>query len=110
PVRNGPGVDHGDRPGVAPRRKNVRLPVPEDARAEVSEVVGRVLSGEHAEDAFELLTAQGGEVIGAPNQLLEVIDRPVFDRADGHDLLSENVEGVAWDRCVLDETFAHAAG
>src|SRR5690606_24350028 len=108
PVRDGAGVDDGDGPRVPAGGEDVRLSVPEDAWAEVSELVGGVLAGERAENALELFPAERREVVRSAHERLEIVDGPVVDRAHGDDLLGEDIERVPRDRGALDVAFAHA--
>ena len=58
PVRDRAAARDRDDPSVAPALDDVGHPVPDDARLELGELVGRVGAGEHAEHAFEDLAGQ----------------------------------------------------
>ena len=63
-VRDRPAAGHGHDPRVAAALDDVGHAVPDDARLELGELVGRVGAGEHAEDALEHLA--GERLVRAP--------------------------------------------
>ena len=72
----------GDRhhPGVVARRDLIGLAVPDEARLEVGELVGRIAAGEHVEHAGELLARQVAEALG-PASRADAARRPSSGRA-----------------------------
>ncbi len=105
----------GDRPGVRhrePSRARAAADhaggaVPDDARPQLGELVGRVPAGEHVEDVVELRARELGERVGAAKQVVELVDGDLVLGADRDDLLGEDVERVARDRRLLDRSLAH---
>jgi hypothetical protein len=95
PVRNGAGVGDGDQPGAAPRRQRVAVPVPDDARRQIGELVGGVAPGQHVEHGDQRLPAEVGVAGGAAHQRLERRQLPVLDGAHRHDVLGQHVERIA---------------
>ena len=57
-VRDRAAAGDGDDPGVAATLDGVGDPVPDEARLELGELVGRVRAGEHPEDAVEDVAGQ----------------------------------------------------
>ena len=84
--------------------------VPDDARLELGEFVGRVGAGEHPEHALEHLAGERLVRRGPLSEREQVVHRPAVH--DGHrdDLLGEDVERVARDLGRLDGAFVHPAG
>ena len=95
---------------VAPAFDDVRHAVPHEARLELGELVARVGAGEHAEDAFEHVAAEGLVRRGAVDRRKEVVDVPAIHDRHRHDLLGEDVERVARKRRGFDRALVHAAG
>ena len=83
--------------------------VPDDPRPQLGELVRGVAAGEHVEDVLELHAGEVGERVGAADELVQLVDRDLLVGADGHDLLGEHVERVAWDDRLLDLAGAHLA-
>ena len=68
--------------------------IPDDPRPELGELVGRVAAGEHVEDVLELGAREVGERVRAPDEGMELVDLDLLLRADGDDLLGEDVERI----------------
>ena len=81
--------------------------VPHDARPQLGELVGGVATGEHVEDVLELDAREVGEVVRAPDELVQLVDRDLLVGAHGHDLLGEHVQRVARDHRLLDRARLH---
>ena len=84
-------------------------PVPDDSRTKLRELVGRIAPGKHVEDVLELGAGKLGEGVRAANELVQLVNRHLLVRADGHDLLREHVERVPGYRRLLDRSLAHGA-
>ena len=82
--------------------------VPDDSRPQLGELVGRVAPREHVEHVLELDAGEVGEVVGAANEVVQLVDRDLLVGGDGDDLLREHVERVARDDRLLDRARLHA--
>src|SRR5918996_373456 len=102
------GVRNGEAPRALAPAQEARDAVPRDARLELGELLGRVAAREHVEHVLELAALELAERPRAPHQLVEVVDRDLLLRADGHDLLGEHVERVARHARLLDQALLHA--
>ena len=106
----------GNRARVRDREPSRALPaadhsggaIPDDARPQLGELVGRVAAGEHVEHVLELRARDVGEGIGAADELVQVVDADLLVGGDGDDLLRKDVERVAWNDRLLDRTLEHA--
>ena len=109
PVRDRPAGGDGDDTGIAPTFDHVRDPVPDDARLELRELVGRIGAGEHPQDGLERLPRQRLERRGPGHGGEEVRDGPRLE--DGHrdQLLGEDIERVARHDGRLDGALVHPA-
>ena len=105
----------GDRAGVRDRQLLRALarahrpaqPVPDDARAQLGELVGGIAAGEHVEDALEGRAREVREGRRPADEREEVVDAPL---AEGHrrdEVLREDVEGVARHARLLDGALLH---
>ena len=94
-VRDGAAVHHRHAARALPRPQHARHPVPGDARPELGQRLRGIAAGEQIEDALEDGARQLGERRGAADHLEQRVDRPVVERDHRHDLLGEDVEGVA---------------
>ena len=83
--------------------------VPDDARPQLGELVGRVAPGEHVEHVLELRAREVAERIGARDERVQVVDADLLVDRDRDDLLREHVERVARDLRLLDLALAHRA-
>ncbi len=81
--------------------------VPHDARPELGELVGRVAAREHVEHVLELRARKVGERVRAAHERVQLGDLDLLVRADGDDLLREDVERVARDLRLLDRAREH---
>ena len=96
----------GDRAGVRDREPARAVAgadraagaVPDDARAQLGELVGRVAAGEHVEHVLELRAREVAERIRARDERVQVVDADLLVGRDRDDLLREHVERVARDR------------
>ena len=109
PVRDRPARHDRHHPRVIAALDRVEGAVPDDARLQLGELVGRVAAGEHVEHALELLPRQVAEGLGPNDQGVERIDGPGLHGAGRHDLLGEDVEGVSRDARLLDRPVEHAS-
>ena len=109
-IRDRAAARDGHDARVAPALDRVGHPVPDDARLELGELVGRVGAGEHAEDALEDLAGQ--RLVGrrAGDDGEQLVDRPAIHHGHRDELLGEDVERVARDRRRLDRALVHPAG
>ena len=108
-IRDRPAAGHGDDPRVAAALDDVGHAVPDDARLELGELVGRVGAGEHPEHALEDLAGERlvrGRALGEREQ---VVDRPAVHHGHRDELLGEDVERVARDLGRLDGALVHPA-
>lgn len=85
-------------------------PVPDHARAELGERVGRVAAGEHVEDRGERGFGEGREGGGSADHGEEVVDLPGVHRRHGDELLGEDIQGIGRDLQGLDGPGAHPLG
>ena len=106
-IRDRPGVRDGEPAGAGPAAHHAPHPVPDDARPELRELVGRVPPCEHVEHVLERGAREVRERVGAPHELVEVRDRDLLVRADRDDLLREDVERVPRDLRLLDLALPH---
>src|SRR5206468_12980530 len=86
---------------------DARRAVPDDARAQLRELVRRVAAGEHVEHVLELRSRKLREWIGAAHEGVQVSDLDLVVGADRADLLREHVVRIAWDLRLLDGAFLH---
>ena len=84
--------------------------IPRQSRPQVGEVVRRISTRQHVENALENVAAQIGERRGPPEQGIEVVDIPVVHGDRGHDLLRQDVERVARVSAGFDPRLVHRAG
>ena len=76
--------------------------VPDDPWAQLGELVRRIPACEHVEDVLELDAREVGEVVGAADEIVQLVDGDLLVGADRDDLLREHVERVARDDGLLD--------
>ena len=107
PVGDGAAADHRQALRPGPAADAALDAVPDDARPQLGEVVGRVAAGEHVEGGLKGPVAQVGEGVGAPHQRPRVIDQPAVQRAHRHQLLGQHVERVARHPGLLDLAGQH---
>ena len=109
-VRDRPARGDGDDPGVPPALDRVGDPIPDEARPQLGELVGRVGAGEHRQHPLERVAGERLEGEGARDHGLDLVHRPAVP--DGHrdELLGEDVERVAGDGGRLDQALAHPLG
>ena len=108
----------GDRPGVGDRELARALapahdaggPVPDDARAQLGELLRRVAAVEHVEHVLELLARELGEGLGRGDQPLDRVELPLAVGDHRDEVLGEHVQRVARDDRLLDLAAAHAPG
>ncbi len=108
PVGDGAAARHREALGTPAARERVGDAVPDDARAQLGELVGGVAAGEHVERRLEDRARQRGEARRPVDERLDVGDGPVVHGAHGDDLLGEHVDGVGRDAQRLDGAGAHA--
>jgi len=107
----------GDRAGVRDREAPGSLPpsdepadaIPDHARPQFCEFLGRVAAGQHVEHVLQLLSGEVSERIGAAGQLVQLVDRHLLVGRDRDDLLGEHVERVPRHTGLLDRALAHPA-
>ena len=83
-------------------------PVPHDAGPELAELLGRVAPGQEVEDVVQDLVGQVGVGRAAADDRGQVVDGPLVQGDHGHDLLGQDVEGVAQVAGRLDGARVHA--
>jgi hypothetical protein len=108
PVGDGAGVGDRQALGAGAAADGAVDAVPDDAGAQLAELVGGVAAGEQVEGGVEDVVGEVGEGGGAAHDAGEVVDGPVVEGGHGHDLLGEDVEGVAGVAGVFDEAVVHA--
>ena len=90
--------------------QRARRALPDDARAQLGELVRRVAPGEQVEHVLELLARELAVGIGAPDERVQRVDLQLLDRGHRDDLLAQHVERDARHARVLDLALEHAAG
>ena len=106
-VRDRAGVGDGEAARALPPAHDSAGAVPDDARPQLCELVGRIPAGEHVEHVLELRAREVGERIRAAHELVQRVDLDLRVGADADDLLREHVERVARDLRLLDRALAH---
>ena len=105
----GDGAAAGDgqplRAGAAGERAGDA--VPDDAGAQLGELVGGIAAGQQVEGRLEGAARELGERRRPAEQLVEVVDGPRVERGGGDDLLGEHVERVGGHPQRLDRAAAH---
>ena len=107
------GVGDGQAAGALARADGAGHAVPDDAGAQLAELLARVAAVEHVEHVLELLAAELAVGVRAGDERVQVVDaQPVVAGRGGHgdDLLGEHVERVARHDGGLDLALAHALG
>ena len=107
-VGDGAAVGDGQALRAGPRPHGALDAVPHDARPQLGELVGRVAARQQVEHRGEHLVGELGEVGGPADERGQLVDRPLVERAHGHDLLGQHVERVAGVAGVLDQPLVHA--
>ena len=107
-VGDRPAARDGQPAGVRAGADDARRAVPDDPRAQLGELVGRIAAGQHVEHALELGAGEVVVGVGAGDELVQLVDRPVVEGSRGHQLLGEHVERLARYARVLDFAAAHA--
>jgi hypothetical protein len=107
PVGDRPCIRNGEPSRAFASAHHAPDAIPGDARAELGELFRRVATGQHVEDVLELLPGEIAERIGALHELVELVDGDLLLRADGDDLLRQDVERVPWNLSLLDQAPAH---
>ena len=106
-VGDGAAAGHGQPLGARPAGELPGHAVPDDARAELGELVARVAAAEQVEGRVEGAARQLGVGRGAADEVEEVVDRPRVHRHHRDDLLGQHVERVGRDAHRLDQARAH---
>ncbi len=106
----GDGASAGDRQPLGPRApsQDALDAVPDDPRAQLGELVGRIAAGEQIEHRVECLVGQLGEVGRASDDLGDVVEWEVVECDHGDDLLGKDVERVPGVTGLLDEAGLHS--
>jgi hypothetical protein len=102
-------VGDGHAFGAGASRDASLQAIPRDARAQFRELVGRITSRDHVEDALEGPPAQIGKRRRAAHRRKQLVHRPGVERGHRDDLLGEDVERVARIAGRLDAAFVHRA-
>jgi hypothetical protein len=102
----------GDREALRARPAGDRAgdPVPDHARAQFGEGVGRVAAREHVQDGGEGRLRQRGEGGGAADGGEQVVDLPGVQGRHRHDLLRQDVQWIGRDPERFDGSVAHPLG
>ena len=104
------GVGHGELARAAPGPDRPGDAIPDDARAQLAELLRRVAPVEHVEHVLEQLPAELGEAVGAGDERVQLVDGDdvgLRRGGDRDDLLGEDVERVARHDGRLDPALAH---
>src|SRR5581483_10859159 len=125
-IGDGASVENGKNLRALAWGENVGIAIPCDARTQFGKFVGGIAAREKIEHILEGGAAEVGEGSGPAHQSEEIVDGnlgltgafafPTRDREAGRlgyggdDLLGENIEGIAENRCRLDVSFVHGAG
>ena len=107
-IRNRPRIGHRQPAGTAAASDDAGGAIPDDARSELGELVGRIAAREHVEHVLELRPREIREWVRATHELVQVVDRDLLVCCDRDDLLREDVEWVARDDGLFDLAFEHA--
>ena len=107
-VRDRARVLDRELPRAAPTADHTAGAIPNDPRPELGELVGRIAAREHVEHVLELHAREVGEVVGAADEVVQLVDGDLLVGADRDDLLREHVERVARDDGLLDRARLHA--
>jgi hypothetical protein len=117
-----PGEEHPEQPTVGDRaaggdgeplraaaaRERPGDPVPDHPGAQLRELVRRVAPAQHVQHRLQHRPAQPRERGRPSDEVEQVVDGPVLERAHSDDLLGEHVERVGRDPKRLDLPRAHA--
>ncbi len=112
-VRDRARVGHRELARALARADRPRDTVPDDARAQLAELLRRIAPVEHVQDVLQQLARQLGVGVGLGDQPEQVVDQDrrfivaLHPGGDRHDLLAEDVERVARDDRRLDLALAH---
>ena len=109
-VRDGAAGGHGQALGAGAGREGAGLPVPEDARAQLGELVRGVLAGQQVQHGFVGRVRQGGERCGPAHQVEPLLCLQVLHRHRGDRVLGEDVQRVRGDPQGLDPPGPHPLG
>ncbi len=119
-VGDGAGVGDGEPACALARADDAGDAVPDDACAQLGELLGGIAPVEHVEHVLEQRAGEGRVGVRAGGKRVEIVDahsviglRPPgrgTGGCDGDDLLGEHVERVAGDDGGLDQPFVHALG
>ena len=109
PVRYRAGVHGGQHASAPAALDQVLLTIPADPGPEVGELGGRVEAREHVQHALEGAFGQVPEVGRTADEGQQVGGAPRLDRAHGHDVLRQDVQGILGYGERLDGAFLHAA-
>ena len=106
----GDGATAHDRQSLCPRaRTDLPLqPVPDDAWAQLGELVGRIATAQHVERRLQRPRSEVAERIGTMHQLRQRGHAPLLHGRHRDDLLGEHVERVARHPRRLDLASQHA--
>ena len=109
-VGNRPAVGNRHALGAFPRDDGAGEPVPGDARPQLGELVRRIASREHVENAVERGAAQLGEGRGAAERREEIVHAPLVHAGHRDDVLRGDVERVARIAGRFDRAVVHRLG
>ena len=106
------GAARGDREalGAGAGGERAVLPVPQDARAQLGELVRGVAAGQQVEHGLVGGERQRGERRGPAHEVEPLLRVQVRDGDGGHGLLGEDVQRVGGDPQRLDAPGRHALG
>ena len=107
-VGDGSGI--GDRQPLRARASSYRArhAVPYDPRSQLGELIGRIAAAQHVKHRFECPRTEVAVGVGPTHDPGQIVHLPLLHRAHGDDLLSENVEWIAWNDGRLDSPLQHA--
>ncbi len=109
-VRDRSRIRDGEPPHAATAADDTRRAVPDDARPQLGELIGRITPGEHVEDVLELRTRQVGKRIGVTRERVQLVHGDLLVGCDRDDLLRKDVERIPRDHGFLDRALTHALG
>ena len=107
-VRDGPATHDRQALGAGAATDCSFEAVPDDARAQLGEFIGRITAAQHVECRLQGARPQIAEGIGAMDQLRKGRDRPLLHGGHRHDLLGENIERIAGDPGRFDLAAQHS--
>ena len=101
------GVGDDELEGASAAVHGAAGAVPDDARAQLGEAVGRVAPVEHVQHVLQLLAGEVVEGLGGGDEALDLVDVPLVEGGHRDEVLGEHVERVLRDHRLLDLARPH---